>query len=406
MSLAYFIAKRILNKNKNNFSESIIKVSITGIALGIAVMIIAVAIATGFQKKITEKVIGFGGHIQIGNFDFNNTIQSNPINTDNQLERKIKNIKGVKNIQVYAQKAGMIKADNQVQGIILKGVDYNYDWSFFKENISEGKIPEIKKNIKNENVLVSKYLANKLNLKINDKLRTYFITEDNLRARAFIISGIYETGLEEFDKKFIIADISHIQKLNNWDSSMVEGYEVLINNFKDLDKIAMEVYNVTNYNLNTNTIKDLHPEIFDWLGLTDMNVIVIIVIISLISSVTIISILLILILDKTNLIGILKSLGASNLNIRKIFIYNALYIISKALLIGNLIAILLCIIQLRYGIFSLDQTSYYLKSIPININIWHILIINGGSILLCFLALMIPSFIISKISPIKAIKYK
>lgn len=406
MSLAYFIAKRILNKNKNNFSESIIKVSITGIALGIAVMIIAVAIVTGFQKKITEKVIGFGGHIQIGNFDFNNTIQSNPINTDNQLERKIKNIKGVKNIQVYAQKAGMIKADNQVQGIILKGVDYNYDWSFFKENISEGKIPEIKKNIKNENVLVSKYLANKLNLKINDKLRTYFITEDNLRARAFIISGIYETGLEEFDKKFIIADISHIQKLNNWDSSMVEGYEVLINNFKDLDKIAIEVYNATNYNLNTNTIKDLHPEIFDWLGLTDMNVIVIIVIISLISSVTIISILLILILDKTNLIGILKSLGASNINIRKIFIYNALYIISKALLIGNLIAILLCIIQLRYGIFSLDQTSYYLKSIPINLNIWHILIINGGSILLCLLALMIPSFIISKISPIKAIKYK
>lgn len=406
MSLAYFIAKRILNKNKNNFSESIIKVSITGIALGIAVMIIAVAIVTGFQKKITEKVIGFGGHIQIGNFDFNNTIQSNPINTDNQLERKIKNIKGVKNIQVYAQKAGMIKADNQVQGIILKGVDYNYDWSFFKENISEGKIPEIKKNIKNENVLVSKYLANKLNLKINDKLRTYFITEDNLRARAFIISGIYETGLEEFDKKFIIADISHIQKLNNWDSSMVEGYEVLINNFKDLDKIAMEVYNATNYNLNTNTIKDLHPEIFDWLGLTDMNVIVIIVIISLISSVTIISILLILILDKTNLIGILKSLGASNINIRKIFIYNALYIISKALLIGNLIAILLCIIQLRYGIFSLDQTSYYLKSIQINLNIWHILIINGGSILLCLLALMIPSFIISKISPIKAIKYK
>lgn len=406
MSLAYFIAKRILNKNKNNFSESIIKVSITGIALGIAVMIIAVAIVTGFQNKITEKVIGFGGHIQIGNFDFNNTIQSNPINTDNQLERKIKNIKGVKNIQVYAQKAGMIKADNQVQGIILKGVDYNYDWSFFKENISEGKIPEIKKNIKNENVLVSKYLANKLNLKINDKLRTYFITEDNLRARAFIISGIYETGLEEFDKKFIIADISHILKLNNWDSSKVEGYEVLINNFKDLDKIAMEVYNATNYNLNTNTIKDLHPEIFDWLGLTDMNVIVIIVIISLISSVTIISILLILILDKTNLIGILKSLGASNINIRKIFIYNALYIISKALLIGNLIAILLCIIQLRYEIFSLDQTSYYLKSIPINLNIWHILIINGGSILLCLLALMIPSFIISKISPIKAIKYK
>ncbi len=406
LNLEYFIAKRFLNKNKKNFSESIIKVSITGIALGIAVMILAIAIVTGFQQKITAKVIGFGGHIQIGNFELNNSIQTNPIKKDILLESQIKKINGVKNIQVYAKKAGMIKADNQIQGIILKGVGTDYDWSFFKDNLIEGTILNIKQNKKNENVLVSKYLANKLNLKLNDKLRTYFISEDNLRARAFIISGIFETGLEEFDKKIIVADISHIQKLNNWDSSFVEGYEVLINDFKNLNTIADEVYNASNYNLNTNTIKELHPEIFDWLGLTDMNVIVIIVIISLISSITMISILLILILDKTNMIGLLKSLGASNRSVRKIFIYNALYIITKGLLIGNIIAITLGLIQQKFGIFKLDQASYYLKTIPINLNIWYILIINIGTIVLCILALMIPSFIISKITPIKAIRYK
>jgi lipoprotein-releasing system permease protein len=406
LNLEYFIAKRFLNKNKKNFSESIIKVSIAGIALGISVMILSVAVVTGFKQKISEKVIGFGGHIQIGNFDLNKSIESLPIEKNLLLENKIRQIKGVKNIQVYANKAGMIKTDNQIQGFILKGVDKDYDWDFIKTNLIEGNILRIDAEQKSDKVIISKFLSDKLNLKLNDKLKTYFIEDENLRGRAFFIAGIYETGLEEFDKKIIFSDISHIQKLNKWNKQSVEGYEVLINDFDKLDEIAKEVYNVTGYNLNTNTIKEIHPEIFDWLSLTDMNVIVIIIIISMISSVTMISILLILILDKTNLIGLLKAMGLINSSIRKIFIYNALYIISKGMIIGNSIALLIGIIQIKFGIFKLDEASYYLKTIPVNLNLWHILLINTGTIILCIIALMVPSYIISKITPIKAIRYK
>jgi lipoprotein-releasing system permease protein len=406
LNLEYFIAKRFLNKNKKNFSESIIKVSIAGIALGISVMILSVAVVTGFKQKISEKVIGFGGHIQIGNFDLNKSIESLPIEKNLLLENKIRQIKGVKNIQVFANKAGMIKTDNQIQGFILKGVDKDYDWDFIKTNLIEGNILQINAEQKSDKVIISKFLSDKLNLKLNDKLKTYFIEDENLRGRAFFIAGIYETGLEEFDKKIIFSDISHIQKLNKWNKQSVEGYEVLINDFDKLDEIAKEVYNVTGYNLNTNTIKEIHPEIFDWLSLTDMNVIVIIIIISMISSVTMISILLILILDKTNLIGLLKAMGLINSSIRKIFIYNALYIISKGMIIGNSIALLIGIIQIKFGIFKLDEASYYLKTIPVNLNLWHILLINTGTIILCIIALMVPSYIISKITPIKAIRYK
>jgi len=406
LNLEYFIAKRFLNKNNKNFSESIIKVSVAGIALGISVMILSVAIVTGFQQKISEKVVGFGGHIQIGNFDLNQNYQSNPIKRNAELERSISKIEGVKHIQVYANKAGMIKTDNQIQGFILKGVDKNYNWDFIKSNLVEGEVVSINENHKNDKVVISEYLADKLNLKLNDKLKTYFIEDENLRGRAFYISGIYETGLEEFDKKIVFADIAHIQKLNNWDSTAVEGYEVLINDFKNIDQIAEKVYNSSGYNLNTRTVKEVHPEIFDWLSLTDMNVIVIIVIIALISSVTMISVLLILILEKTNMIGLLKSMGMSNRSVRKIFIYNAIYIVSKGLLIGNLIAISLGMVQQKFGIFKLDQVSYYLKTIPVNLNISNILIINTASILLCIIVLTLPSYIISRITPIKAIRYK
>lgn len=369
-------------------------------------MILSVAVVTGFKQKISEKVIGFGGHIQIGNFDLNKSIESLPIEKNLLLENKIRQIKGVKNIQVYANKAGMIKTDNQIQGFILKGVDKDYDWDFIKTNLIEGNILQINVEQKSDKVIISKFLSDKLNLKLNDKLKTYFIEDENLRGRAFFIAGIYETGLEEFDKKIIFSDISHIQKLNKWNKQSVEGYEVLINDFDKLDEIAKEVYNITGYNLNTNTIKEIHPEIFDWLSLTDMNVIVIIIIISMISSVTMISILLILILDKTNLIGLLKAMGLINSSIRKIFIYNALYIISKGMIIGNSIALLIGIIQIKFGIFKLDEASYYLKTIPVNLNLWHILLINTGTIILCIIALMVPSYIISKITPIKAIRYK
>ncbi len=405
LNLEFFIARRFLTKNKKNISQPIIRVAIGGIALGIAVMIVSVAIVTGFQQKITNKVIGFGGHIQIGKFDLNQTFESNPIIKNDTLEKGLMNIAGVINVQVFAHKAGIIKTDSQIQGFVLKGIGSDYDWKFMKENLIEGSVIDIKDTVKTNDVLVSKYLADKLKLKLNDKLRTYFISDKQLRARAFNIKGIYETGLEEFDKKFVYADIAHIQKLNNWSPLQVEGYEILINNFKEIDNISNEVYSNIDNSLNSKTIKELHPEIFSWLNLTDMNVVVIIVILSLISAVTMISTLLIIILEKTNTIGTLKALGAQNITVRRIFIYQAVYITFRGLLWGNLIAFIICFIQFRFGLFKLDQSQYYVPVVPINFSIIPILLINAGAIVLCVLSLIIPSYIITKITPVKAIRF-
>ncbi len=406
MNFELYISKKINKGNKKNFSRPIVKIAIIGIALSVAVMLLSVSITLGFKKSITEKVIGFGGHIQIGNYNLNNSFESKPIEKNKELEKSISEITGVKHIQVFAYKAGMIKTDNQIQGVVLKGVDRDFNWDFIEKNLVNGRIINFNDSSKSNEVLVSNYLADKLQLGLNQKIKTYFIIDEQLRGRTFNIVGIYETGLDEFDKKFVFADIAHIQKLNNWDSTFVDGYEVLINNIEDIDKIGNIIYQSIGYQLNSKTIKELHPEIFDWLSLTDMNVVVILVIISLISSITIISTLLITILERINTIGILRALGTSISEIRKIFIYNALFIVSKGIIAGNLIAIIISIIQIKTGILKLDQASYYIDRVPININIFDYITVNIGIIILSTMVLLIPSYVVSKISPAKVIRYE
>jgi len=406
LNFELYISKKINKGNKKNFSRPIVKIAIIGIALSVAVMLLSVSITLGFKKSITEKVIGFGGHIQIGNYNLNNSFESKPIEKNKELEKSISEITGVKHIQVFAYKAGMIKTDNQIQGVVLKGVDRDFNWDFIEKNLVNGRIINFNDSSKSNEVLVSNYLADKLQLGLNQKIKTYFIIDEQLRGRTFNIVGVYETGLDEFDKKFVFADIAHIQKLNNWDSTFVDGYEVLINNIEDIDKIGNIIYQSIGYQLNSKTIKELHPEIFDWLSLTDMNVVVILVIISLISSITIISTLLITILERINTIGILRALGTSISEIRKIFIYNALFIVSKGIIAGNLIAIIISIIQIKTGILKLDQASYYIDRVPININIFDYITVNIGIIILSTMVLLIPSYVVSKISPAKVIRYE
>ncbi len=406
MNFEYYISKRIITKNKANFSRPIVKLSIVGIALGLASMIISVSILTGFQTKIRDKVIGFGSHIQISNFDSNSSFESVPIDKNQSFYPYLDTVKGIKHIQVYAVKAGIIKTKDQIQGVVLKGVGSDYDWSFFKNKIIEGKAFKINDSVKTNDVLISKNLASKLKLKVGDPLKMYFVTgETQPRGRRFKISGIYETGLEDFDNMYVIADIAQIQKLNNWTKNQVAGFEVLIDNFKDLDKISENVYNIIGYNLNSVSIKQKYPQIFDWLKLQDMNVVIILVLMTIVAVITMISTLLILILERTNMIGILKALGTKNWSIRKIFIYNSIYIVSKGLLLGNIIALFLCELQLKFSIFKLPQESYYVSVVPINLNLTYILMINAGSFIICFLMLIFPSYIITKISPLKAIRF-
>ncbi len=407
MNTPLFIARKISSLNKKSFSSPILKIGISGIALGVAVMIISMAIVTGFQNQIRDKVIGFGAHIQINKYDFNTSYESDPISKHQSFYPSLDTIKGVSHIQVYAYKAGIIKTTDYIQGIVLKGIGDDFDWSFFQDKLIEGESLDLTNTKKSNNVIISKTLAKKLKLSINDDLRIYFISNEfsRPRGRKFLIAGIYETGLGELDNLFILADIRHIQKLNNWTNDQVAGFEVLLNDFSSLDEINHKIYRIIGYDLMSTTIKTVYPQIFNWLGLMDMNVIIILVLMIMVSVITIISILLIIILEHTKTIGILKAMGANNALIRKIFIYNTIKIGGKGILIGNLIGISICLLQLYFGILKLDQESYYLNSVPINFSIITIIIINFATLFVCSLMLIVPSVIISRVSPIKAIQF-
>jgi len=405
LNIELFIARRILSGNKDNFSRPIVRIAILSIALGLAVMLVSVAIVTGFQTQIREKVIGFGSHIQITAFNSNVSYESNPISKKQPFYPGLEKIKGIRHIQVFATKAGIIKTDEQIQGVVLKGIGSDYDWSFFKNKITEGKPLMVSDTGKTDGVLISKNLAQLLKLKLHDNLRMYFINNNETRARKFVIAGIYQTGLEEFDKMYVLCDIAHIQKLNNWSPDEVAGFEVLINNFDDLKAMREKVKDNISYDLKAQSIHDMYPQIFDWLALQDTNVAIILTLMVLVSGIAMISTLLILILERTNMIGILKAIGMKNRGIRKIFLYNSAYIIGKGLLWGNFIGLSLCWLQLHFGIIHLPEESYYVSVVSISLKLIPILLINSGTLLVCLLLLVVPSHIITHIRPVKAIRW-
>jgi len=408
LNTEFFIAKRIFSvKELGSLSKPAVRVAIASIVLSIAVMIVSMAIVTGFQKEIRNKVIGFGAHIQISKYDSNSSLEAQPIDKSQNFYPAFDTVPGIRNIQVYATKAGIIKTDEQMEGVILKGIGSDYDWSFFQNRIVDGTIFKVNDSSKSKDVIISKLLAGRLKLKTGDSLRMYFILKDQTlpKGRKLHISGIYETGLEEFDKVFVIGDIAQIQSLNKWNNNQVAGFEVILDDFKDLNKMSEFVYKNIGYDLNSKNIEELNPQIFDWLGLLDMNVIIILTLMILVAAINMISTLLILILERTNMIGILKALGAKNGSIRKIFLYTSANLIGKGLFWGNLIAISLCLLQKQFGIITLPQESYSVSSVPINLNIFHILMLNAGTLLMCMLMLIIPSYIVTKISPVKAIRF-
>jgi len=368
-------------------------------------MLISVAILKGFQQQISEKVVGFGSHIQISHFDSNNSYEPTAISVDSNDIEKISRIKGVTNIHPFGLKAGIIKTSDQIHGVVLKGLDKTYDWSFFKEKIIEGRAPKLNDTSTSNDLLISKKIADLMNYKIGDYLRMYFIIDNSVRGRKFKITGIYDTGLGEFDDVYIMGDIRHIQRLNNWSDREVSGYEILIDDFKNLDRISEEVYSTIGFELNTQTIRQLYPQIFDWIGIQDMNVVIILVLMALVSGITIISTLLILILEHTKDIGLLKAMGAQNDSIRRIFLYASVYIILYGLLWGNAIALLLIWLQKTFGLIPLPAESYFLSQVPVSIGLTEIFVVNVATVVVCFLMMLIPSLVVRYISPVKAIRF-
>lgn len=413
MNTEYFIAKRIhFQQGKKNVSRPAVRIAIAGIALGLAVMIIAVAVVIGFKQEIRNKTIGFGGHIQVTNFDSNNTYELQPVQADNALMDKLRGLTNVAHAQRFATKPGIIKTDDQFQGIVLKGVDKEFDWEFFRSNLTDGNIPDTKSDTLRNEIIISKQLAELLELKTGDSFFTYFIQEQ-VRARKFVISGIYSTNFAEYDKMFLITDLRHVQQLNNWDRSQYSGVEILIKNFDRLEETGNLVYAATSNRfdnegnaLYTQTIKQISPNIYGWLDLLDMNVWVILFLMLSVAGFNMISGLLILILERTNMIGILKSVGAQNWSIRKIFLYHSLFLIGKGMLLGNLAGLSLCTLQYFTHIIPLDPEAYYVSFVPVTFNWLYLILLNAGTLLASLLMMIGPSYLITKISPAKIIRYE
>jgi lipoprotein-releasing system permease protein len=379
--------------------------------MGLAVMILAVSTLTGFKKAIREKVVGFGSNIQIMHFDSNLSFETIPISDNQEFIPKIKMVPGISHVQVFATKAGIIKTDEDIQGVVLKGIGSDFDWSYFKSNLVDGSSFAVTDTGRTDKVIISKKISDMLKLKTGDSFVMHFI-QDPPRMRKFMISGIYETSLEEFDKMYVFCDIGHIKKLNGWDDDMVSGFEVFINDFDNLDAMTLAVRDAIGYKLveeetkfKVTNIRTKYPQIFDWLNFQDINVIIIILLMLIVAGFNMISGLLILILEKTNMIGVLKALGSQDATIRRVFIFQAAYLIGKGLLWGNIIGIGLAFLQLKTGMITLDPSSYYIKTVPVNLEFAHILLLNAGTMAVIIIMLLIPSQLISRITPVKAIRY-
>ena len=407
MNTSLFIAKRLYNtkENNNNYTRPIIRIAILAIALSVAIMILSVFILSGFKNEISNKVFGFGGHINISKFNYNQSYENDPIFLNPDVFSKIESLDFVTSIHPFATKAGIIKESDEILGVVLKGVDKNYNWKFFDENLISGELPVFNDTITSKNVIISKNISNKMKLDVGDDLVMYYVQKPT-RVRKFKVIGIYNTGLAEFDEVVVIGDLKHIQKLNNWEDNQVGGYEVITNNISNIELFSEIIDENIDYDLKALDIKQKYPQIFDWLRLQDFNVLIILILMLIVGGVNMITSLLIIILEKSRFIGILKAIGATNWNIRNVFIYNSLYIIFNGLFWGNLIALTFSICQNYFDLISLDENIYFMSFVPVKIELMSLFLINIGTIIICYLILVIPSVVISKISPAKSIKFE
>ncbi|MCD7915038.1 MAG: ABC transporter permease [Tannerellaceae bacterium] len=414
MNFELFIAKKIHFSKEGNkqVTPPAVRIAMIGIALGLAVMILSVAIIIGFKKEIRNKVIGFGSHIQISNFNNNTSYETAPIAVSDTLFNELRAYPGIRHVEKFATKPGILKTDVDFQGIILKGIDQDFDWTFFRENLKEGDLFTIHPKNTTTDVIISQYLSDLLRLKTGDSFLTYFVQEE-VRARKFTITGIYETDFLDYDKLFVIGDIKQVRRLNGWEQDEVSGLELVVDNYNRLDDMAEDLYFdlIEKQDRNGNSfyvrsIKELNPMIFNWLQVLDMNVVVILVLMLAVAGFTMISGLLIIILERTHMIGILKALGEDNTSIRKIFLYVSFFLIGKGMIWGNLIGISLCFLQSRFQILTLDPATYYLNAVPVDLNLLSLILLNIGTLTASMLMMLGPSYLITQIDPAQSIRFE
>ncbi len=413
MNLELFIARKILSGglSTKKLAGPVIKVATLGIILGMVIMILSLAIGFGFKGEIRDKVTGFASHVQVMSYDYNYSFETNPITADDGLANEIKAVDGVTFIQRFSTKPGIVKANESIQGIVLKGVGEEYNWDFLQLTLTEGEVPVFNDSVRSDEILISKEIARLLNVTIGDKLRMYFV-QNTILQRRFNIVGIYDSHFPEFDKYYAFVDIKHIQKLNGWNDKQISGYEISIDDFNNLEQVGEQVYYLTSARveddgtmLRTKTIEQLQPQIFGWLDILDTNVYVILILIILVAGFNMISGLLILILERTNMIGILKALGCDDWSLRKVFMYLSAVIIGRGLFWGNIIGVGICVFQKYTQLFKLDPGNYYLSTVPIDISLVELLLLNIGVLIITLTMMLGPSYLISRILPVKAIRF-
>jgi lipoprotein-releasing system permease protein len=413
-NFSYFIAKRFSysNEGKRSAMRPGIKIATFGIAVGLAVMIAAFSVVAGFKNEVSNQIVGFGAHIQISSFDVGTSFEKQPITFSESTLQQISAIKNVKKTEKVITKPSIIKTENEFQGVVFKGIDGNFNWSFFKKNLVEGEIIDYKNSDNKNKVLISKSLADALNLQVGDKFNSYFF-QQQVRVRRFEIAGIYSTTYSEFDKIFVICNIEPLQILNEWDSTQFSTLEIMLTDFSRLDKAHKDINALVGNRFsddgllyNTLTIKQLYPQIFTWLDMLDMNAIIILVLMLIVAGFNMISGLLILILERTQTIGIFKALGMKNSGISKIFLIHALFFVAKGMFWGNIFGVGIILVQHFTHIIRLNAEFYYVNFVPVSLNISVWLLLNIGVFLSSILILILPSHIITKISPAKAIKFE
>ena len=410
MNFEFFIAKRLISTQsyKSSVSAPIIKIGVLAIAISTIVMLFAVAISVGLQQKIRDKAVAFNGHITISNFDTNLSEGAQaPIKKTQLFYPEFKEVAGITHVQAVAQKFGIIRTETDFEGLFLKGVGIDYNWQYFKEFLIQGTLPNYSESYSDE-VLISEHLAKRLLFKLGDTFQMYFLKSDSSSPpsiRKFKIVGIFNSGFEELDQTFLIGDLNHVQRLNRWSKDQVGQFEVFIQDYEDLEAKGLEVYAETPSTLNAQTVKQKYPVIFDWIAIFDKNTYGIIAMMILVGVINMITALLVLILERTQMIGILKALGSRSWSIQKVFIYTASYLAITGLILGNGIGLLLLFIQKYLSPITLNPSVYYVSKAPVDINLWTILSLNLLTFSICVLVLIIPSYLIAKIAPVKAIKF-
>ena len=411
MRLSFFIAKRIAFNKGSTFSKFIINIAVAATAVSVAVMILATALVNGFQQVIQEKIFSFWGHIHVNQYQPNAgpLTEEIPFTGRNTLVDSIKLAPGIKTISNYATKSAIIKSEKEIDGIIFKGVDSGYDWPQLKRFLKSGNLLQFNDSAYSPEIMISEYMAAQLQLKVNDKAIIYFIQGGGLppRARKLTVTGIFKTGIEEYDKTYVIGDLNLVRKLNDWEPTQVGGYEITLNNYRNMDSTARYMDNhLLPDQLFTRTVRDIYPNIFDWLQLQNQNELIIIIIMTIVAIINMITAILILILERTNMIGIAKALGMRNWNIQQVFVFQAAYIVILGILIGDFFGLGIAFLQQSTGIFKLPEESYYMSVAAISIHWTDIVLINLGTFLICTLILLLPSLIIKRITPVKAIQFK